>query len=194
MAVGDADRVLEIVARELAGRRRGRAKLLAARAFAYEVRGAWADALAAADDATATVERELPPQPRAFFAAKLAAVRVAALVATDQLDAARAIYDREIARLDIAHGGALVQRQRAELAGVARLAAARIALAGGDEARARELLQLVIDDIRAGAFQRAGAHHYAAEVADAAGATAAAAKHRAEVAKLAPTSWLARGS
>ena len=191
MAVGDADRMLEIVERELAGRRRGRAKLLAARAFAYEVRGAWADALAAADDARAAVDGELPEPVHGFYAARLAAVRVAALVATGKLDEARATYDGELARLDIAHGGALVQRQRAELAGVARLAAARIALASGDTARARELLQLVIDDIRAGAFQRAGAHYYAAQLADAAGATAEGARHRAEIARLAPTSWLA---
>nr|HEX4314663.1 hypothetical protein [Kofleriaceae bacterium] len=192
VGVGDADRMLEIVRRELPGRTRGRAKLLAARAFAYEVRGAWADTLTSADEARAAADAELVGPLLGTYRAKLAAARVAALVETKRVGEARAAYDAELAPADIAHGGALVQRQRIELAGVVHLAAGRVALAEGDAAAAMAELQRVLDDVRAGAFQRAGAHYYAARICDARGDSAGAASHRTEVGQLAPASWLAR--
>lgn len=199
VAVGDAERILAIVDRELRGRRR-RARLLAARAFAHEVRGGWSDALATTEPAAAAIERELHGRARVTLAAKVAAVRVAALAETGRVGEARAVYQAELAPLGAGRGGAAKAATAAyrlrgiELDGVALLAAGRIAWAERDEAAATAHLQRVIDDIRAGSFQRASAHHYAALLAESRGDAAAAARHHAAAAKLAPHSWLAQAA
>jgi tetratricopeptide (TPR) repeat protein len=192
IGVGDADRILDLVERELVGRRRKRARLLAARTFAFEVRGAWPDALAAADDADAAIARELTGRDRATFAAKIAAVRVAALAETGKPEAARAVLDAQLRGVRGDKASASNRLRGIEVDAIADLAAGRVAYAAGDTADATAHFQRVIDDIRAGSFQRAGAHYYAARIAAARGDTAAAARHRAEARKLAPHSWLAR--
>jgi hypothetical protein len=194
IGVGDADRILDIAGRELAGRRRNRAKLLAARAFAFEVRGAWQDALVATDAAATAIGEELSGATRTTLAAKVAAVRIAALVELGRADEARTVLAGALAPARVRSGPASAASRLAgiELDAIVELAEGRIAAATGDTASAATHLDHVITDVRAGSFQRAGAHHYAAKLASARGDTAAATRHAAAAAKLAPHSWLAR--
>jgi hypothetical protein len=174
VAVGDVGRILMVADRELAGRRRGRARFLAAKAYAYEVRGAWPDALAAVDEATAAIEREHARS----YAPYIAAVRVAALVETG-------VPARVALR-------PLVGVRGFELDGISRVAHGRVAWADGKLDEASRLFQRVIDDIRAGSAQRATAHAYAARIADKRGHAGEAARHRAEAKKLLPYGWVGR--
>lgn len=173
LAVGDADRIFEIAGRELAGRTgKSRGKWLYAIAFAHETRGSWDDALEwSGKAAEAGVQGDL--------VAKLAAVRVAALVELGRAAEAREVF-----------AASLASAKGFELDSLARVSDARIAWAEKTPEAASPLLKRVIDDIRAGSFTRATAHGYAARIADARGDVTAAMKHRVEISKLAPRSWL----
>src|SRR5262245_37722183 len=83
VASGDAERLLRVTAR-----RRDPAALVY-RALAYELRGEWAKALAAAD--TANPHGNLP------FEVLAAAIRVAALVETGDVAGARRVHDEDLA-------------------------------------------------------------------------------------------------
>jgi hypothetical protein len=171
IAVGDADRVLE-----LAGDRPDRRLY---RGVGHELRGEWIDALRAVDGAKLS-------HPRQKVLA--AAVRISALVETGEVAKARTVLDSDLvpqlAKLDARMDGA------SHIAGT--LARGRVLCAERAYDDARPVLQKVIDDIRAGSHDRAVAHHYAARVAAATGEVAAADQHRARVTALAPGSWLAR--
>ncbi|HTR52642.1 MAG TPA: hypothetical protein VMJ10_18130 [Kofleriaceae bacterium] len=167
VAVGDATRVLELADRQSAKMRS------LYRALAFQIRGAWPQALEELD-------RRDPPASKRVLAAT---VRVAALVETGRAADARAVFDRDLARrsptADIA------------TASLVRLAEARVRWAEGDLGGADKLLARLVDDVRAGENVRAIAHGYAARIADSRGDAAAAAKHRARAAELAPRSAVA---
>jgi hypothetical protein len=137
--VGDGDRLREMVDYELA-RRRGaaRAPYLVYRAFAHELGGEWPAALAALDEAG----RALPPRVRLLAGC----VRVAALVETGDVAAARAVLDTDVAAVrPHDHAGAL------DVA----LATARVQLAENDRDGAAAALARIADDVRAAARVRA---------------------------------------
>jgi len=127
--IGDVERL-----RELCEHRRGKPYLVYL-ALAHELSGEWAAALATLDEAGT-----VPPKLRALAAS----VRVAALVETGDLAAARRALD-----------GFPPRRAYADDL-LARLASLRVRSAEGDDAAAGELARLA-DDVRAGARVRAAA-------------------------------------
>lgn len=188
VAVGDAARVLELTERQL--RRRtspaARAPFLVYRALAHELRGEWAAARAALDEAELEALR---PSARPPWQLLAASVRIAALVETGQLAAARRVLDHELAPA----ASTLDRRLHASAYLFARLATGRVQLAEGDAAQARTSLSAVVDDIRAGAAQRATALFYLARLVEP-GEPSLAATYRAELARQAPAdSWLRTG-
>ncbi|MDB4957136.1 MAG: hypothetical protein JWO36_4705 [Myxococcales bacterium] len=189
VAVGDADRILELTDKQLNPprwvRKRGagdRARLQIFRALAYETRGDWQAALDAVS-VTPVLSRQAPT-----LGVEAACIRVAAYVETGRVDEARRILDATItpaaARLD----------RRTNPVGYvnANLARGRVRWAEGAFDEAADLFQRVIDDVRAGSGQRAVAHFYVARCDDARGNTNGAAAHRAKAAQLLPGSWVAR--
>ena len=185
-AVGDADRLLEETEARLARARRpaARAHYEVYRALAYDARGDWPDALASLDRAKLDA---LPPNARRPWDIYAAAVRVAAYVETGRVAEARTVLDRDLAGLD--RGQAPRLAAHAYL--LARLAHGRVLAAEGATDAALDVLQRVIDDLRAGDSARAIAHHVAARCAERSGDAAAAARHQERAAKLAPRSWAA---
>ncbi len=174
MSVGDPERILELVP--------AKSKTASARmqrAFAYEMRGSWAEAI----ESAATVREAPRATPDVIGAA--AAVRVGALVESGDAAGARAVYDAELARALVTPGS------HHELARSARLASGRVAWAEGDLDAASVAIERVMRDVRSGAAARAIAHAYAARIAEARGDVTAATTHRAEAARLAPGSWMA---
>ncbi len=156
VAVGDADRLLEIVDAKL-GRKRRPGALWIYRAIGLELRGDHGDALAALDRAAQA--RSLNQRQRALAAN----VRIAVLVEQGEAAAARDVFDRELA----------TARDPS-----AALAEARILWAEHDpQAPAR--FAKIVDDIRAGAAVRADAHRYLAKIADTDHDETARAKHAA---------------
>lgn len=178
VAVGDAARILELTRKQLARKKRPavRAPYLVHQAFAHELRGDWPAARAALDEVRLDL---LPPPRRAVLGVRAAAVRISTLIATGELTMARRVLDDELAPAS----AALDPRFHAAAALDARLAQARVLAAEGQRAEARPALQRVLDDIRAGAAQRAIAHHCLATLAT---EPADAARHRAEIARLVP--------
>jgi hypothetical protein len=178
VAVGDSARVLELTERQLRKRKKpaARARYLVYRGLAHELRGDWAEALAAVDEARFD---GLSGSAKASWQLLAASVRIAALVETGKASEARRALDRELTpamrSLDRRlHGSAYV---------FGNLATGRVLAAEGARDEATSALQGVVDDIRAGAGLRATAHHYLARVSD---DPAAIARHRAEIAKLVP--------
>ena len=177
MSVGDSERILELTPPAAT------AQNLVRRAFAYEMRGEWTDALAAADAALAL------PRPTADLLAQGTAIRVGVFVETGGVAAAREAYEAGLATRSSDPRARVFDH---EVERHAHLARGRIAWAEGDLAAATAALDRVMRDVRSGAAQRALAHTYAARIATTRGDAAAVAKHRVEIARLAPTSWMAR--
>jgi len=181
VAVGDADRVLELAGNQLA-RRRGdaaRAPFLVYRALAHEIRGDWERALAEADAAR--------PGGAAGRSWELlaATVRIAALVETGKVEQARELLDREVEP----RAKELDPRTNASALVLATLARGRVLCAEGSGDAALAQLERVIDDVRAGSSARAVAHAYAARCSR---DPAAAQRHRKQAAQLGPGTWAAR--
>ncbi len=178
LAVGDADRVLEM-ADDVVARRRGavRSTHQLYRGLAFEMRGDWASVLRAVDDA------KLPRTARPSDRALAAALEIGALVETGELARARALLDTELAPT----AAKLDSRMDAHVAILARLARGRV-LCAEHAPDAAAVLQTVLDDVRTGAATRAMAHHYAARIATDA---AVAEHHRARAAALAHGTWVA---
>ena len=185
-SVGDADRLLEETEDRLARTRRpaARARYEVYRALAYDARGDWSDALASLDRAKLDA---LPPGARRPWDIYAAAVRVAAYVETGRIAEARAVLDRDLAGLDRGPAPRLVAHAYL----LARVAHGRVLAAEGATEAALDVLQRVIDDLRAGDSARAIAHHVAARCAVRRGDAAGAARHQELAAKLAPRSWAA---
>jgi tetratricopeptide (TPR) repeat protein len=165
IAIGDVGRITQIDGRPIY------------RAIAHEMHGQWSEALA-------TLATVTPVKPRDRV--QLTTVRIGALVETGEVAKARellATLEPELARLD--------PRLQSESHIAARLATGKVLAAERKNREALEVLQKVIDDIRAGQQVRALAHHYAARAAAADGQHAVADKHRERAAVLAPTSWFA---
>ena len=193
VAVGDAERILELTDKQLTraglGKRRAaeRANLMMFRAQAYEIRGDWEPALEAVDEVKLAA---LSPGQRTSLGLRAACVRIGAFVETSRTAEARQLVDTEItpaaARLD----------RRADPDGYvsANLAKGRVLAAEGVFADAMSQLQRVIDDVRAGSGQRAVAHFYVARCEQARGNPAEAVRHRAKAAQLLPGSWVAGSS
>lgn len=160
VAVGDADRVLEVAA----GMRGARRAVY--RALAHEMRGDFAGALRELDAAPATGGEPV----------LIGTVRIAALVETGRASDARAVYDAVLA-------ARVLDRDSAPLA---RLAEGRVLWAERDLAGAEQILSRLVDDVRAGEGIRATAHVYLARIADARGDAPAATRHRAKATQLAP--------
>ena len=168
LSVGDVARLFALADRQLPRTRRpkARARLLVARAFAHQLRGELAAALA-------TLE-QVPPAPDVQPLAQV--VRFAALI--------------ELGR-PIAEQGRAAGEQRGLAVSAPRppalawLAEGQLALADGDLDAASERFARVIDDIRAGGAVRAIAHLYAARIADTREDAATSARHRAAAAALA---------
>lgn len=185
VATGDVTKVLELTGAQL-GRRRGaaaRAPYLAARAHAYAIRGDWAEVLStlAEADVAAVAERNRPAVQLTAGTSK-----IAALLGTREVAAARRALDDELAPAAAADRSV---RSLAYL--IVRTARGRVLAAEGDSAGARAELGKLLDDIRATSMQRATAHYELARLDEAAGDTAAAAMHRAEIAKLVPAdAWV----
>ncbi|HEU4730235.1 MAG TPA: hypothetical protein VFT22_20200 [Kofleriaceae bacterium] len=165
-SVGDVARLELLADRELAHTRRpaartrpraARARL--ARAFAHQLRGEFADALAALTGVTPPPDLE----PLAH------AIRVGASI--------------ELGR----PAGELVPLAAGARGSpwLASLIEGELAWHGGQLDRAAGQLARVVDDVRAGSAARAIAHVYAARVADARGEAQAAARHRSVAASLA---------
>lgn len=168
LAVGDVARLFEFADRHLLRKRRpaDRAPFLVARAFAHQLRGELAEALAALDEACPGPEL----QPLA------SAVRIGVLVELGRsADEARAL---------------VVSAPCAPALGA--LAEGQIAWRDGQLDTASQLFARVIDDVRAGSAPRAIAHVYAARIADAQGQPSVAGRHRAAAANLAApdATWL----
>ncbi len=179
IAVGDADRVMEI-ADDVVARRRGavRSRYRLYRGVAFELRGDWPSVLRAVSEA------ELAPTVAASSKVLAAALRIGALVETGEVASARTVLDTmlEPAARD------LDPRMDAYAQILARLSRGRVLCAEGSP-DAIGVLQTVIDDVRTGAASRAIAHHYAARIAT---DPAVAGRHRQRAAALAPDTWIAR--
>jgi hypothetical protein len=166
IAVGDTERIVEIDPSPLyAG-------------IAHELDGKWADALRDVARVTSTKPRER---------SLAAVVKIGALVETGEVAKARTVLDTELAP-PLAKVDARLDAQVHLLASLAR---GRVLAAERANAEARQVLHKVIADIRTGARARAIAHHYAARAAAADGDHAAADRHRAKAAELAPGTWIA---
>jgi hypothetical protein len=168
LGVGDVARLLALAERHLPRKRRpaDRAPFLVGRALAHQLRGEFAEALAAIDAVTPTPELE----PLA------AAIRIGALV-----ELGRPAADARPYQVAAPSSPAL-----------AWLAEGQIAWRDDQLDAAAALFSRVIDDIRAGSVTRAIAHVYAARIADARHQPAAAARHRAAATALATAeaTWL----
>lgn len=168
LRIGDAARLLALAERHLSRRRRpaDRARFLVARAFACELRGEFAAALAALAEARPGPEL----QPLA------SAVKIGALV--------------ELGRSAAEARALVIRAPRAPALGW--LAEGRIAWRDDQLDTASRLFARVIDDVRAGSAIRAIAHVYVARIADAQGQAALAGRHRAAAATLAApgATWL----
>jgi len=186
VAVGDAQRTLALVAEQLPRRKRpgARAPLLVARALAHELRGEWAAALAALDEAELTA---IPESQRPSWQVLATSARIGALLETGGVAEAKRLLETALAPV----AGALDRRRAPSARLQLALATGRIAAAEGRADDARPLLQSVLDDVHAGGAVRAIAHFYLARISD----EAAAARHRAEIVKLVPdeTSWIRTG-
>ncbi|MBA3454526.1 MAG: hypothetical protein H0T42_15660 [Deltaproteobacteria bacterium] len=187
VAVGDTTRTLELVAAQLASKKQpaARATLLVMRARALELRGDWAGVLTALDEAALA---KLPHKQRTSWRILATSARIGACIEAGTIAEARRLLDAELtpaaATLDRRiHRGSLLH---------VSLAAGRIAAAEGRTADAVPLLQAVLDEVLAGGAERALAHFYLARLAP---EPAAAASHRAEIAKLIPdeTAWIRTG-
>jgi tetratricopeptide (TPR) repeat protein len=167
LAVGDVARLFALADRHLSRKRRpaDQAPFLVARAFAHQLRGELAEALAVLEEACPGPEL----QPLA------SAVKIGALVELGRSAEARAL---------------VVTAPRAPALGW--LTDGQIAWRDGEFDTASQLFARVIDDVRAGSATRAIAHVYAARIADARGDAQAAARHRAAAATLATpdATWL----
>jgi hypothetical protein len=188
IAIGDADRVLELADHSLARRRRAasKARMHVYRALAREIRGEWADALAEVDAAKVETISGAPRKAWELFAAT---VKVAAYVETGKVAEARAVLDAgvepNVKLVDV--------RMNASAHIHARLARGRVLWAEGKLDAARAELRTVIDDVRTGTGTRAIALVYAARCAAASDASAAATM-RTRAAQLAPGQWAATAS
>jgi hypothetical protein len=168
LGVGDVARLFALADRHLSRKRRpaDRARFLVARAFAHELRGEFAEALAAIDEAR--------PDPELLPLASV--VKIGALVELGRpVEEARA---------------AIVSTPRTPALGW--LAEGQIAWRAGNLDAAAPQFARVIDDVRAGSALRAIAHIYAARIADANGQAQIATRHRAAAASLAApgATWL----
>jgi hypothetical protein len=140
MAVGDAEALLEISTHALASKFTfGRTELVLYQAVAYDLRGDWADALAAVARARVT------PKTNKRLRVLAQTVTIEALVETGEIAKARGVVETELAPL----ATALNDRIDAQLVIAARLARGRVLIAEHDVA-GRALLQRVIDDVRTG--------------------------------------------
>jgi hypothetical protein len=147
MAVGDAESLLEISTHALASRfTLGRSELVLYQAVAHELRGEWADALAAVERA------RVSPTAHKRLRVLAQTVTIESLVETGELAKARGVLETQLAPL--ANG--LNDRIDAQLVVAARLARGRVLVAEHDP-EGRALLQRVIDDVRAGEATRARA-------------------------------------
>jgi hypothetical protein len=168
LSVGDVARLFALADRHLRHRRRppSRARFLVARAFAHQLRGDHAAALAALD--AAHPGPDLQPLAQT--------IRIGAFV--------------ELGRPASELGDLVVRSPRSPA--LARLAEGQLAWRAGNLDSAWQQLTRVIDDIRAGSATRAIAHVYAARIADSRGDATAAAHHRAAAAALAApdAAWL----
>jgi hypothetical protein len=167
LRIGDTARLFALADRHLARKRRpaDRVPFLVARGLAHQLRGEFAEALAAVEGI------EPPPDLQALAQV----VRIGALIELRQPVAP--LPGRAAGRLSSALDW-LAEGQIAWQAGALDTAAARCAQ--------------VIDDVRAGSAIRAIAHVYAARIADARGEPAAGARHRAAASALAApdATWL----
>ncbi len=145
--IGDANRILDVSTRFLGSHRadKARAPYLVARAFAHELRGEYAPALASLDEAKLSA---LPVKPRAQWQLRAASTRIAALLATGKLAEAREVLER-----DLAPNANHPVHSDAYLA--ANLAAGRVLAAEGKRAEATARLARVSEDIRATTAMRA---------------------------------------
>ena len=136
VASGDAARILRVTERrdDAAGR--------VYRALAYDLANEWSAALAALADARIANN---PP-----LAALAAAIRVAALVETGDVAAARRTHDEELAPAV----AKLHPRLHPQPQHHAALARARLLIAEGDRDGANRELKKILDDIRAGSAIR----------------------------------------
>lgn len=164
LGVGDTVRLFALADKHLARTNKDpdRAPFLIAQAFGYQLRGDMEQALAIVEQA----------KPIGELVALAQLIRITALVELDRGAEPPAAAPRTPSLVWLAEG--------------------ELAWRAGDRAAASEKLGRVIDDIRAGSATRAIARFYAARIADAAGDAKAAAKHRAEIAKLVPAdaTWL----
>jgi hypothetical protein len=171
LSVGDVARLFALADRHLRHRRSAAssARFLVARAFAHQLRGEHAAALAALDAA----HRGPDLQPLAQT------IRIGALV---ELGRPASDLPDLIVRSPGSPGSPAL----------AWLAEGQLAWGAGDLDTAWQQLTRVVDDIRAGSATRAIAHVYAARISDARGDANAAAHHRAAAAALASpeAAWL----
>lgn len=183
VTVGDVARTLELVDEQLVRRKQpgARAPLYLYRAHALELRGDWAAAIAALDAAELSRITEKQRPSWQIFAAS---VRIGVLLETGQIADAKRVLEGEL----VPAVAALDPRARRSSQLHVTLARGRVAAVEGKPGEARPLLQAVLDDIHAGGGVRALAHFYLARIE----AEPAAAKHRAEIAKLIPdaTVWI----
>jgi hypothetical protein len=168
LGIGDVTRLSALADRQLARKRRpaDRAPFLVARGFALQLRGEFAAALAALDEA----------RPGPDLVPLASVVRISALIELGRpAEEVRAIK---------------VSASRAPALGW--LAEGQIAWYGGDPDTAAQQFARVIDDVRAGSATRAIAHLYAARIADARGQAQIAVRHRTAASNLAApdASWL----
>ena len=180
---GDPDELMAHADRELKRRftRRGRAPFHIYRSIAHQLRGDWTAAKQSLADAGLD---EIPPRRRRMWTLFHGTQQINVLAALDDAAGARRVLEetvRPTARM-IRGAGIEVMVREAE---------ARVLLAEGKFEEARPLFEQLARDVRLGASTRALCKYYAGQcyaVRDAESARVA----RAEAAKLAPKTWLAR--
>lgn len=149
VAVGDAERVLELADAAVRRGGGGHPRFHVYRALAHEIRGEWGQALAELDRVKLDGGWRL----------LAATVRVGALAETGRAGDARKVFDAELA--------ASARSRDVSTQIRVRLAEARLRRAEGDLAGAEALFARIVDDVRAGAGVRAAARECGARIADA---------------------------
>ncbi len=180
-SIGDPDKLLELVARELPRRLvpATRMPLYIFQAMAHNLRRDWTGARASLDAAEVRANQRSTRSWHLLWAAADIHTRTGA----GDSAGARRTYQKVVEPF----------RRLIPAAGVELIAVeceARIALAEGNPARARALVMPLVKDVRLGEGARAQLHAIAAEAAATEGDAAAASEHAAFARKLAPKSRL----
>lgn len=185
LAVGEPDKLLALVDRQLRHRRSpaARGPLLVFRAAGQSMQGDWEGALATLDE----VDPEAMPEPgRAVWQFGYWGARFGCLVFTERIEEARRVLEQHIEPLagteELRHAGDAVTAARAELA-----------FCDGEYERARPIFERLVADGRVPPASRAVFHYFLGRIADEEGEGGQARRHFSRAVALAPRTWIPAG-